>query len=160
MVNFNGGMRASRIQLTNNEPVASVSGDATLFGHPDMGIEIRYNTSVNINTRHTNSGIIRPATLNGKQIATVDDISVNGKPGTITLTGADIQTTYTHNSEETTTTVNAFADAVFHNIDNVASLIPTKAVTSDNVTKIVKLTQAEYDSLTTKDENTLYYIVG
>ena len=168
MVNFNGGMRASRIQLTNNEPVASVSGDATLFGHPDMGIEIRYNTSVNINTMHTNSGIIRPATLNGKQIATVDDIaaasssvaSVNTKTGNVVLTGADIQTTYTYNSKETTTTINAFADAVFHNIDNVTALIPTKAVTSDNVTKIVKLTQAEYDSLTTKDENTLYYIVG
>lgn len=168
LVNFNGGMRASTIQLTNNEPVASVSGDATLFGHPDMGIEIRYNTSVNINTRHTNSGTIRPATLNGKQIATVDDIaaasssvaSVNTKTGNVVLTGADIQTTYTYNSKETTTTVNAFADAVFHNIDNVTALIPTKAVTSDNVTKIVKLTQAEYDSLTTKDENTLYYIVG
>ena len=160
MVNFNGGMRASTIQLTNNEPVATVSGDATLFGHPDMGIEIRYNTSVNINTRHTNSGIIRPATLNGKQIATVDDISVNGKTGTITLTGADIQTTYTHNSEETTTTVNAFADAVFHNIDNVTALIPTKAVTSDNVTKIVKLTQAEYNALETKDDSTFYAIVG
>lgn len=168
LVNFNGGMRASRIQLTNYEPVASVSGDATLFGHPDMGIEIRYNKSVNINTRHTNSGTIRPATLNGKQIATVDDIaaasssvaSVNTKTGNVVLTGADIQTTYTYNSKETTTTINAFADAVFHNIDNVTALIPTKAVTSDNVTKIVKLTQAEYDSLTTKDENTLYYIVG
>lgn len=168
LVNFNGGMRASTIQLTNNEPVASVSGDATLFGHPDMGIEIRYNKSVNINTRHTNSGTIRPATLNGKQIATVDDIaaasssvtSVNTKTGNVVLTGADIQTTYTYNSKETTTTVNAFADAVFHNIDNVTALIPTKAVTSDNVTKIVKLTQAEYDQLETKDDSTFYAIVG
>ena len=33
-------------------------------------------------------------------------------------------------------------------------------ITSDDVTKIKKLTQSEYDSLTTKDENTLYYIVG
>ena len=168
VVNFNGGMRASTIQLTNNEPVATVSGDATLFGHPDMGIEIRYNTSVNINTRHTNSGTIRPATLNGKQIATIDDIaaasssvaSVNTKTGNVVLTGADIQTTYTYNSKETTTTINAFADAVFHNIDNVTALIPTKAVTSDNVTKIVKLTQAEYDQLETKDDSTFYAIVG
>lgn len=75
-------------------------------------------------------------------------------------TGADIQTTYTYNSKETTTTVNAFADAVLHDIDNVVSLIPTKAVTSDNVTKIVKLTQAEYDQLETKDDSTFYAIVG
>ena len=34
------------------------------------------------------------------------------------------------------------------------------AVTSDEVTKVKKLTQSEYDALTTKDENTLYYIVG
>ena len=86
--------------------------------------------------------------------------SVNSKTGNVVLTGADIQTTYTYNSEETTTTVNAFADAVLHNIDNVVSLIPTKAVTSDNVTKIVKLTQAEYNALETKDDSTFYAIVG
>lgn len=86
--------------------------------------------------------------------------SVNSKTGNVVLTGADIQTTYTYNSEETTTTVNAFADAVFHNIDNVTALIPTKAVTSDNVTKIVKLTQAEYNALETKDDSTFYAIVG
>ena len=34
------------------------------------------------------------------------------------------------------------------------------AVTSDNITKIKKLTQSEYDTLEVKDENTLYYIVG
>ena len=86
--------------------------------------------------------------------------SVNSKTGNVILTGADIQTTYTYNSEETTTTVNAFADAVLHDIDNVVSLIPTKAVTSDNVTKIVKLTQAEYNALETKDDSTFYAIVG
>lgn len=86
--------------------------------------------------------------------------SVNSKTGNVILTGADIQTTYTYNSEETTTTVNAFANAVFHDINNVVSLIPTKAVTSDNVTKIVKLTQAEYNALETKDDSTFYAIVG
>lgn len=86
--------------------------------------------------------------------------SVNSKTGNVILTGADIQTTYTYNSEETTTTVNAFANAVFHDINNVTALIPTKAVTSDNVTKIVKFTQEEYNALETKDQNTLYYIVG
>lgn len=128
LVNFNGGMRASTIQLTNNEPVASTSGDATLFGHPDMGIEIRYNTSVNINTKHTNSGTIRPATLNGKQIATVDDISVNGKTGAITLTGADIQTTYKANPEVTETTtsdINTALTTVCEDIHNVLTNVPT-----------------------------------
>ncbi|MCM1260501.1 MAG: hypothetical protein NC222_06060, partial [Staphylococcus sp.] len=33
-------------------------------------------------------------------------------------------------------------------------------VTSDEITKIKKLTQAEYDALTTKDENTWYVIIG
>ena len=36
----------------------------------------------------------------------------------------------------------------------------TWTVTSDDVTKIVKLTQAEYDQLETKDDSTFYAIVG
>lgn len=35
-----------------------------------------------------------------------------------------------------------------------------RVITSNDVTKIKKLTQSEYDSLLAKDENTLYYIVG
>lgn len=42
----------------------------------------------------------------------------------------------------------------------ISAAIPTKVVTSDNVTKIVKLTQAEYTNLETKDESTLYIIIG
>lgn len=42
----------------------------------------------------------------------------------------------------------------------ISAAIPTNTVTSDDVTKIKKVTQAEYDSLTPKDENTLYYIIG
>ena len=38
--------------------------------------------------------------------------------------------------------------------------IPENLVTSDNVTKIVKLTQAEYNALETKDDSTFYAIVG
>ena len=37
---------------------------------------------------------------------------------------------------------------------------PKNLVTSDNVTKIVKLTQVEYDQLETKDDSTFYAIVG
>lgn len=128
LVNFNGDMRASAIQLTNNAPVASTSGDATLFGYSDMGIEVRYNKSVNINTKHMNSGTIRPATLNGKQIATVDDISVNGKTGAITLTGADIETTYKANPEVTETTtsdINTALTTVCEDIHNVLTNVPT-----------------------------------
>lgn len=36
----------------------------------------------------------------------------------------------------------------------------SNVVVSEEIVKIKKLTQAEYDSLTAKDENTLYYIVG
>ena len=45
-----------------------------------------------------------PVKMNGKQLATIDDVSVNGKTRAITLTGADIQTTYTANPEVTETT--------------------------------------------------------
>lgn len=94
----------------------------------------------------------------GKSITRIDHIGylVNDK----VLTGADIQTTFTKDAVTTTTSLNEFADAVFHDIDNVTALIPTKAVTSDNVTKIIKLTQAEYDALKVKDDSTFYAIVG
>lgn len=94
----------------------------------------------------------------GTSITRIDHIGylVNDK----VLTGADIQTTFTKDTVKTTSSINAFADAVFHDIDNVVSLIPTKAVTSDNVTKIVRLTQAEYNALETKDDSTFYAIVG
>jgi len=36
----------------------------------------------------------------------------------------------------------------------------SNVVVSEEITKIKKLTQSEYDSLETKDDNTLYYIVG
>lgn len=69
-----------------------------------------------------------PATLNGKQIATVDDISVNGKTGAITLTGADIQTTYKANPEVTETTtsdINTALTTVCEDIHNVLTNVPT-----------------------------------
>ena len=54
--------------------------------------------------------------------------SVNGKTGTITLTGADIQTTYKANPEVTETTtsdVNTALTAVCEDIHNVLTNVPT-----------------------------------
>jgi len=158
-IDFTSLARVSSLYSTTNQRIAGSSSGTMQFSNYDQKTEIQA-SDFNINTVNPNSGGKGLATLNGKQIATVDDISVNGKTGAITLTGADIETTYTYNSKEITTTVNALADAVFHDIDNVTALIPTKAVTSDNVTKIVKLTQAEYDALKTKDDSTFYAIVG
>lgn len=44
-------------------------------------------------------------------------------------------------------------------IDETGTISTVNTVHSTAITTIVKLTQAEYDALTTKDENTLYYIV-
>lgn len=69
-----------------------------------------------------------PVKMNEKQLATLDDISVNGKTGTITLTGADIQTTYTANpevAETTTSDINTALTAVCEDIHNVLTNVPT-----------------------------------
>lgn len=113
--------------------------------------------------------------------------TVNTKTGDVTLTADDINVTYTHDGAETTTSIKAFADIIDQDIENLNELMPGIATTtvagtvkpdgtsiainetgtistintvhSTAITTIVKLTQAEYDALTTKDENTLYYIV-
>ena len=51
-------------------------------------------------------------------------------------------------------------DFAFTGLKGEAGQIPTNTVTSDEITRIKKLTQSAYDALETKDENTLYYIVG
>lgn len=167
-IKLNAGAQVSSLSTTNNRTLFVMSGSSLFFNDYTQDANWRA-SEFNIITQNPNTAVVGRATLNGKQIATVDDIaaaasssvaSVNTKTGNVVLTGADIQTTYTYNSKETTTTVNAFADAVFHDIDNVTALIPTKAVTSDNVTKIVKLTQAEYEALKVKDDSTFYAIVG
>ena len=68
--------------------------------------------------------------MNGKQLATLDDVSVNGKTRAITLTGADIQTTYTANPEVTETTtsdINTALTAICEDIHNVLTNVPTGA---------------------------------
>lgn len=86
--------------------------------------------------------------------------SINTKKGNVTLTADDINVTYTHKGAETTTSIKEFADTVDHDIENLNSLIPVNAVQSTTINTIVRLTQQEYDALETKDQNTLYYIVG
>ena len=90
-----------------------------------------------------------------------------------TATGADINVTYTHSFEEVTTDLNSFASSVDADLSNLTGLVdnaitpetignylPTNVVTGTGITQIVRLTQSEYDALTTKDENTFYVIVG
>ena len=71
-----------------------------------------------------------PVKMNGKQLATLDDVSVNGKTRAITLTGADIQTTYTANpevAETTTSDINTALTAICEDIHNVLTNVPTGA---------------------------------
>ena len=45
-------------------------------------------------------------------------------------------------------------------VDNAISNIPTNTVVSQAVTRIVQITQAEYDALEIRDNSVLYLIVG
>lgn len=53
------------------------SSSGVTVGDYSVPVEI-YTSGFNINTKHPSAGAIRPATLNGKQIATVDDVAAAG----------------------------------------------------------------------------------
>lgn len=136
---LNSEVRLSSITLKNG-----ATGIAQGTSESGSGVRLSDYTSpaevwcskFNINTVNPNSGGQGPATLNGKQIATTDDIaaasssvaSVNTKTGAVVLTGADIQTTYTANpdiTETTTSDVNSALTQVCEDIHNVLTNVPT-----------------------------------
>lgn len=136
-IDFNSVLRASSIISTNNRSLISDTGSAAQVGDYTTPVIVS-SSNFNINTVNPNSGGVGSATLNGKQIATIDDIttvssgttSVNGKSGAVVLTGADIQTTYTANpeaTETTTTDVNSALTTVCEDIHNVLTNVPTGA---------------------------------
>ena len=117
------------------------------------------------------NGVISSTTTSNGESSGVT--SVHEKTGDVVLTGADINVTYTHDFEEVTTDLNSFASSVDSDLSNLTELVdnaitpetignylPTNVVTGTGITQIVRLTQTEYDALTTKDENTFYVIVG
>ena len=88
------------------------------------------------------SDIVRPLTPDGKFPVPTQAYSVAESTGKVAINNAITKTSQLTNDSGFLTS------------------IPENLVTSDNVTKIVKLTQAEYDQLETKDDSTFYAIVG
>ena len=88
------------------------------------------------------SDIARPLTADGKFPVPTQPYSVAEPTGKVAINNAITKTSQLTNDSGFLTSV------------------PENLVTSDNVTKIVKLTQAEYDQLETKDDSTFYAIVG
>lgn len=99
--------------------------------------------------------------------------SINVDLSNVNLSGSNVNVTYTHDFEETTTDLNSFASSVDADLSNLTELVdnaitpetignylPTNVVTGTGITQIVRITQSEYDALTVKDENTFYVIIG
>ena len=76
-VKVNQLLQANRIQMLNNVDVAIPNGTTLQLGNY-LQKAILQASNLNIDTTNPNSGGVGPATLNGKQIATVDDVSKAG----------------------------------------------------------------------------------
>lgn len=76
-VTVNQLFKANRIQLLNSIDVAVPNGSTLQLGVYSQPAILQA-SNFNIDTIHPNNGVARPATLNGKQIATVDDVSAAG----------------------------------------------------------------------------------
>ena len=126
-IKLKAGAQVSSLSTTDNRTLFVMSGSSLFFNDYTQDANWRA-SEFNIITQNPNTTVVGPATLNGKQIATVEDISINGKTGAITLTGADIQTTYKANPEVTETTtsdVNTALTSVCEDIHNVLTNVPT-----------------------------------
>ena len=73
-VKVNQLLQANRIQMLNNVDVAVANGTTLQLGNYSQKAILQA-SNLNIDTTNPNSGGVGPATLNGKQIATVDDVS-------------------------------------------------------------------------------------
>lgn len=76
-IDFTGGARVSSLYSTTNQRIAGSWSGTMKFSNYDQKTEMQA-SDFSINTTNPNSGGKGPATLNGKQIATVDDVAAAG----------------------------------------------------------------------------------
>ena len=115
------------------------------------------------------SDIARPLTPDGKFPVPTQPYSVAESTGKVEINNAITKTSQLTNDSgfitsvpvATTTIVGGVKpDGTSITINEVGTISTVNTVQSTTINNIVKLTQAEYDTLVTKDQNTLYYIVG
>ncbi len=80
-------------------------------------------------------------------------ISVNQQTGEVTINAAGGS-----GGTITSITMNGAAVSVNNGVANLGNVVTPQSLASEGFAKIVKTTQAAYDALTPKDENTLYII--
>lgn len=115
------------------------------------------------------SDIARPLTPDGKFPVPTQPYSVAEPTGKVAINNAITKTSQLTNDSgfitsvpvATTTIVGGVKpDGTSITINETGTISTVNTVQSTTINNIVKLTQAEYDTLVTKDQNTLYYIVG
>ena len=125
------------------EVVQPVTADGT------FSVRIGGNTYT-INLNHSHPQYVTAQLLKaGSNVS----ISVNQQTGEVTINAAGGS-----GGTITSITMNGAAVSVNNGVANLGNVVTPQSLASEGFAKIVKTTQAAYDALTPKDENTLYII--
>lgn len=174
---FSGGIDLpinKALTVANGSTIVKYDGSKILLGSSSDPVTIQTYASLKINRSGTNFENIDSGNIGGYAITSDSAQTISGKKTFTEGLAIDAGVSKTALTVDSWSMIQNLGNSAFA-IGNENAILRLDAssllhkdansnisnvVVSEEIVKIKKLTQSEYDALETKDENTLYYIVG